>query len=77
MFIKCKGLSLYYSQSDTMKQKFFTVLPPTNFIVEKESITWSPMLDVRQFLTPGIDFSDLDFAQYFRIKCEPIRMTMV
>ena len=60
-----------------MKQKVFTVLPPTNFAVEKDSVTWSPMLDKRQFLTAGVDFSDLDFAQAFRIKCEPIRMTMV
>lgn len=62
MIIRCKGLSLLYSQSDTMKQKVFTVLPPTNFSVEKEAVTWSPILDKLQFLTPGIDFSDLDFA---------------
>ena len=45
MFIKCKGLSLQYSASNTMKQKSFIVLRPTNFVVEKESLTWSPILD--------------------------------
>ena len=35
------------------------------------------MLDKRQFLTPGIDFSDLDFAQTLRLKFDPIRLTMV
>jgi hypothetical protein len=45
-----------------MKQKAFTVMPPTNFVVEKEAVTWSPILDKRQFLTPGFDFTDLDFA---------------
>ena len=28
-------------------------------------------------MTQGIDFTDLDFAQHFRIKCDPIRLTMV
>ena len=60
-----------------MKQKVFTVMAPTNFVVEKEAVTWSPMLDKHMFLTPGFDFTDLDFAQHFRIKCEPIRLTMV
>lgn len=62
MIIKCKGLSLIYAHSNTMKQNVFTVMPPTNFAVEKEGITWSPMLDKRLFLTPGFDFTDLDFA---------------
>lgn len=45
MVIKCKGLSMQYSQSIFMKQKAFTVMPPTNFVIEKESVTWSPVLD--------------------------------
>ena len=60
-----------------MKQQFFTVLPPTSFIVEKEAITWSPMLDQRMFLTKGFDFTDLDFAQHIRLKFDPVRLTMV
>ena len=47
MIMKCKGLSIHYSQSNTMKQKAFTVLPPTNFTFEKEAVTWSPILDKR------------------------------
>ena len=62
MTVKCKGISLLYSQSSTMKQKVFTVMPPTNITIEKEAVTWSPMLDKRMFLTPNIDFTDLDFA---------------
>ena len=45
-----------------MKQKVFTVMPPTNITIEKEAVTWSPMIDKRMFLTPNIDFTDLDFA---------------
>ena len=71
------GVSLLYTGSLSMNQRVFTILPPTNVVVEKEGVSWSPILDKRQFLTPGIDFSDLDFAQYFTIKCEPIRMKMV
>lgn len=77
MQIRGKGLSILYTQSCAMKQKVFTVMPPTNFVVEKEAVTWSPMLDKQMFLTPGFDFTDLDFAQHFKIKCEPIRLTMV
>ena len=77
MVVKCKGLSLHYSQSDTMKQKAFTISPPTNFTLEKESITWSPMLDKQLFLTPGFDFRDLDFASCLRFKWDPVRLTMV
>lgn len=42
---------MIYASSDTMKQKAFTLLPPTNFTCERETVTWSPILDQRQFLT--------------------------
>ena len=45
MVVQNKGLSLQYTASDTMSEEVFTVLPPSNFTVEKESIQWSPFLD--------------------------------
>ena len=60
-----------------MRQEVFTILAPTNFVVDRESVTWSPLLDARQFLTQGIDFSDFDYAQHYRFKFEPVRMKTV
>ena len=60
--IDIKGLSLQYTNGVDMRQEVFTILAPTNFMVERESVTWSPLLDARQFLTKGIDFSDFDYG---------------
>ena len=75
--IRVKGMSLQYTNGIDMTQEVFTILAPTNFLVERESVTWSPILDKRQFLTPGFDFCEFDYSQHYRFKFEPIRMKTV
>lgn len=77
MKIACKGLQLFYTKSETMTQEVFTILAPTNFDVYRHSLTWSPLLDKRQFLTPNIDFTDLDYAQTYEIKMRAVQMKCV
>ena len=39
-----------------------------------DKLNFTEVLNTRYFMTPDIDFTNLDFSTHFHVKCSPIRL---
>ena len=73
MKISGHGFTMTYTNATNMKDKFFTILPATNFAIGVEKLNHSPKLQ-RYYLSDGFDFSDLDISQHVKVKLSPLKL---
>jgi len=76
MKINAKGLTMLYSQGSRTKADSFVMLPLTDFDISIEKLNFSPILNDLQFMTPEIDFEDLDFSQHINVKFTPVKLNL-
>ena len=86
MKIHLRGLSVMYLNSTSLaaagsgKDSSWTIIPgevcglQTNINISMDKLNFTEVLYTRYFLTPDIDFTNLDFSTHFHVKCSPIKL---
>ena len=79
MTIKARGVSTHYTQGKSSKtsDKLYTIIPPTDLTITRESLAYSPYLYELQFMTAGFDFEDIDISQTYLINCSPVKIFLI
>lgn len=77
--IKFRSVTCHYTQgrSERTTDKLYTIIAPTDILMQRESVAYSPYLYEQQLMTPGFDFEDLDISQTYTVKCSPVKIFMI